>query len=142
MHTKNPLETSQTRHLLYQIVRAQYWRKSFCHHLTWPPKQNLPHSGRPRWISSAFGASISLVLIGGNSTNSDLSSRNIEVLAHPPFPTPPWTFLSIRVCPWVVILVKYCMLGRNLLLIYQILIYCCQERAGTANRFTSIIRRK
>ena len=29
------------------------------------------------------------------------------------------------------------MRGRSLLLIYQILIYCCQERAGTANRIIS-----
>ena len=60
--------------------------------------------------------------------------RSIEVTAHPPFPAPPWTFLSIRICPWVVFLVKYYVLGRSLLLIYQISIYCCQERAGTANR--------
>ena len=34
--------------------------KSFCHHLKWLPKQNLPHSGRSIWTSSTFGASISL----------------------------------------------------------------------------------
>jgi len=60
--------------------------------------------------------------------------RSIKVALHPLFPAPPWTFLSIWICPWVVFSLKYCMLGRSLLLIYQTLIYCCQERTGTANR--------
>ena len=68
--------------------------------------------------------------------------RSIEVAAHPPFPTPPWTFPSIRICPWVVFSVKYCVRGRSLLLIYQILIYCCQEHAGTANRIISLSNQK
>ena len=39
-------------------VRAKF---PFCHLLKWPPKQNLPRSGRRSWTCSAFGASISLV---------------------------------------------------------------------------------
>ena len=42
------------------LYKVQYWRKIFC--LTQPPKQNLPHSYRPSWTSSAFGAYLSLLL--------------------------------------------------------------------------------
>jgi len=33
------------------------------------PKQNLPHSGRSSWTSSALGASISLVMLNMKETD-------------------------------------------------------------------------
>ena len=66
----SPLYTLEIRWELHKIgtyflpiykgsVRGE---NSLCHLLKWPPKQNLPRSGRRSWTSSAFGASISLIV--------------------------------------------------------------------------------
>jgi len=72
-HHFTRLESMRSFATLALTFRRVMWARSgdnpFCRHMEWPPEQNLPHSGRSSWTSSALGASISLVMLNMKETD-------------------------------------------------------------------------